>query len=314
MLVHLVLHDKQVACGFCDEKIYDILVFLRLQKSVFFQKGSFRLDINGGDTQIVCDLVDRFGGVADAIAYVLRQCRAEKLVQRFFADRTVDSDGIESYRIEFEFTCFSHGLHTSFQFFFRFKQVPFDRAERNVQFGCNIGLFAVFKIIRDDNPSLQLGQISNLALHTCDCLLRIVICVIGRSGKHIRQLVDRNPDDLFGVLTVVVAQRVVRHCPNKFADIADIVLDQKRAECTQNDLLREILRVVCAFATFERKAENGLGVFRNDALGSLSVHLFVPRFESFHPDRRKNRKRLAKKENFFAKTVYCILRHFSTQK
>ena len=78
---------------------------------------------------------------------------------------------------------FSHGVHTSFQFFLCLKQVPFDSTERNTQFHSNICLFALLKIIRNYNSSLQLGKVRDLCSETADGF-RIIIGV--RFGIRLR--------------------------------------------------------------------------------------------------------------------------------
>ena len=177
----------------------------------------------------------------------------------FFAHGTVDAVGVEFNRVKLEFACFSHRIHTSFQFFFSFKQVPFDSAERNTQFPSHICLLAILEIIRNHYSSLQLRKVSNLSLETMDsfCIVvgvqfRVRIC------NQLRNLINRNTDHTFSSITIVVAERVMGNGPDELSHVRDVILDKERTERSYCDLLRQILCIVDAFTPLQSKSEYGL--------------------------------------------------------
>ena len=276
-LVHIVLHGKQFCCRLADDEIDNVLILLCLQEAVFLKEFNFCFYIHRGNTQVIGNLVNGLCRITHTVADVLSQCGTKKLVGRFFAYGTVDAIGVEFNRVKLEFACFSHRIHTSFQFFFSFKQVPLDSAERNIQFPSNICLFAIFKIIRDHYSSLQLRKVSNLSLETMDSVtivvgvqLRVRIC------NQLRNLINRNTDHTFRSITIIVAERVMGNGPDELSHVRNVILDKERTERSYRNLLRQILCIVNAFTPLQSKSEYRFQVFSYDFLYVLSVHLFAP--------------------------------------
>ena len=136
---------------------------------------------------------------------------------------------------------------------------PLDRADRDSQLVCNIGLLAVFKVIHDHNAPLKTRQIRDLALQALDrlCVPFRVVLRVG-IGQNFGKFIDRNTDHARRAVAIIIAQRIVGNRPDKFARVANVVLGKQRAKGSEHDLLRKILRVLRALATLERKAEDGL--------------------------------------------------------
>ena len=238
-LVHIVLHGKQFCSRLADDEAHNVLILLCLQEAVFLKEFNFCFHVHRGNTQVIGNLVNGLCRITHTVADILSQCGTEELVGRFFTYGTIDAIGVEFNRVKLEFACFSHRIHTSFQFFFSFKQVPFDSAERNTQFHSNICLFALLKIIRNYNSSLQLGKVRDLCLETADGF-RIIIGV--RFGIRLRDqvcnFINRNTEHTLCRITIIIAESIVRNCPNEFSHIGNIILNKKSTERVCHNLLR----------------------------------------------------------------------------
>lgn len=166
------------------------------------------------------------------------KARSGKSRPETLSDRTVKTIRVKFNGIKFEFACVSHGVHTSFQFFLCLKQVPFDSTERNTQFHSNICLFALLKIIRNYNSSLQLGKVRDLCSETADGF-RIIIGV--RFGIQLRDqgcnFINRNTEHTLCRITIIIAESIVRNCPNEFFHVGNIILNKKSTERVCHNIL-----------------------------------------------------------------------------
>ena len=201
----------------------------------------------------------------------------QKIFRGLCPRAAVGSDGMESDGIKFQFAGFSHSVHTSLQLFFRLKQVPFDGAERDAQFPGNICLSAIFKIIRNHDSPLQPGKIRNLPLKAANGVRAVVWPNLSpRVCQYLRHFIKGDSRHALRRIPVVIAERIVCHCPDKPARIPDIVPRQKRPERLHHNLLGQIFRIVNVFAPLQCKPENLFQIFRYNPLCILSVHLSLP--------------------------------------
>lgn len=127
--------------------------------------------------------------------------------------------------------------------------MPFDRAERNIQFYGNICLFAVLEIVCNHNSSLQLRKISNLGLETMErfCII-IDVDIRIRIRYQLCNLINGNANHAFRGIAVIVTERIMGNSPYELPHICNTIFNKKSAERSYRNFLRQILCVVNAFA------------------------------------------------------------------
>ena len=128
-------------------------------------------------------------------------------------------------------------------------------------------------LLGNDNPPLRPGQVRDLAPQTGDGFsTEKIFLKIGAVRDQICRLICGNPREGGLTVPVVVGESIVRHGPDEFPRIVDVVPFQEDGEGTGDDFLCQILRILVGSAPFQGKSVDGLQIFFRDALCVRSVH------------------------------------------
>ena len=126
--------------------------------------------------------------------------------------------------MKFQFPKRSHTFQSFLQFFFGFKQMPFDRAQRDPQLGGDGLLPFVLEIVGGDDAALDIGEIGDGPVEGL-FLLRLQERGAGvpSGGEGFQQIVQGQAHAGPLSAPVIIGQSVAGHGPDKSVRRGDIV-------------------------------------------------------------------------------------------
>ena len=247
-----------------------VAVLLLFQETVFLQELDLTLHKDGGDTQVISDFIHGLPFVPDRVADILRQDAAEEIVRGLAPCAAVDAVSREFHRVEFQIACFSHFLHSFLQLFLRLKQVPFHRAGGDPELPGDLLLLFVLEVVGHNDLPLLGGKVGDLLPEAFESLF--VFVLFFRAGQEFFHLLHGDADDVLRRAPVVIAQGVMRHCPDKLSGVLHVIPRQQRPVGLQDDLLGQVFRVLAAFASLQGESQYRFQVLLQDALRFLFPH------------------------------------------